>query len=188
MDITLRAVSPDEVEAVRAAILDVFAAAFDGPPYHEGPPDTARFNATLTRHARYTGFRCYVVEDGAGGRIVGFAYGYAALPGGWWYDLVAAALDPLMVDRWMGDAFEFVELAVHPDAQGHGLGARLHDTLLVDVPYRTAVLSTYQGETAARQLYRRRGWVPLLEHFYYPGGTVPMAILGLKLPVRPARG
>ena len=86
-----------------------------------------------------------------------------------------------------GDAFEFVELAVHPDAQGHGLGARLHDTLLVDVPYRTAVLSTYQGETAARQLYRRRGWVPLLEHFYYPGGAVPMAILGLDLPVRRAR-
>ncbi|HEX6609069.1 MAG TPA: GNAT family N-acetyltransferase, partial [Chloroflexia bacterium] len=169
-------------------ILDVFTAAFAGPPYHQGLPDTARFNATLTRHARYTGFRCYVAEEGAGGRIVGFTYGYTALPGGWWYDLVAAALDRKTVDRWMGDAFEFVELAVHPDAQGHGLGARLHDTLLADLPYRTALLSTYQGETAARQLYRRRGWVPLLEHFYYPDGSVPMAILGLKLPLRPARG
>jgi GNAT superfamily N-acetyltransferase len=188
MDITLRVVRPDEVETVRAGILDVFSAAFAGPPYHEGLPDTARFNATLTRHSRYTGFCCYIAEEGVGGRVVGFTYGYAALPGGWWYDLVAAALPPAGVARWMSDAFEFVELAVHPAAQGQGIGARLHDTLLADLPYRTALLSTYQGETAARQLYRRRGWVPLLEDFYYPGSTVPMAILGLKLPVRRARG
>ena len=186
MDITLRAITQDEVETVRTGILDVFAVAFDGPPYHEGPADTARFNESLTRHAGRTGFRCYVAEEGAGGRIAGFAYGYASLPGGWWYDIVAAALDPLVVDKWMCDAFEFVELAVHPDAQGQGIGGRLHDALLASLPYWTALLSTYQGETAARQLYRRRGWVPLLERFYFPGGAVPIVILGLELPVRHA--
>jgi GNAT superfamily N-acetyltransferase len=186
MDMVLRAITPADLESGRGGILDVFAAAFDGPPYHEGPADTARFNESLTRHASRTGFRCYIAEEGAGGRVAGFTYGYASLPGGWWYDIVAAALDPVAVDKWMCDAFEFVELAVHPAAQGQGLGGRLHDALLAGVPYWTALLSTYQGETAARQLYRRRGWVPLLEHFYYADGTVPMAILGLQLPVRPA--
>jgi len=188
MDIALRAITPADLEAVRAGILDVFAAAFDGPPYHEGPPDTARFNATPTRHAGYTGFRCYVAQEGGGGRIVGFTYGYAALPGGWWYDIVAAALDPVAVDKWMCDAFEFVELAVHPAVQGQGLGGRLHDALLAGLPYWMALLSTHQSETAGRQLYRRRGWVPLLEHFYFPGGAIPLVILGLALPVRPAPG
>jgi hypothetical protein len=57
------------------------------------------------------------------------------------------------------------------------------DSLPTDT-YSTAVLSTYPGDTNAMHLYRKRGWVPLLQDFYFPGRTRPMVIMGLDLEAR----
>lgn len=86
----------------------------------------------------------------------------------------------------MSDYFEFVELAVLLQAQGHRLGGRLHDAITMGLPQRATLLSTYQAETTAMQLYRKRGWVTLLDNFLFAGNVKqPFVIMGLDLSARP---
>lgn len=66
------------------------------------------------------------------------------------------------VDEWVGGHFEFVELAVMPDARGCGIGRRLHDALLADLPHERALLSTSaRSDDPAVRLYSSNGWVTL---------------------------
>ena len=118
---------------------------------------------------------------------MGFAYGYNGGPGLWWFDLVSTAIDPHIYDQWMTNYFEVVELAVAPPYQGLGLGGRLHDRLLEGLPHQTAVLSTIQFETTALLFYRKRGWVTLLQDFYFPGSKNPYLIMGFDLRKRYGR-
>jgi ribosomal protein S18 acetylase RimI-like enzyme len=90
-------------------------------------------------------------------------------------------MSPDQIKRWLSDYFEFVELAVHPDVQGQGTGGQLHDRLLAGLPHATAALSTRQAETRALALYRRRGWVTLLENFHFPGNLDRWLIMGKDL-------
>ncbi len=180
MTIAIVPYSAADTLAARDAIRAVYAAAFAAPPYERGPAAAAAFADTLARHVERQAFRCRVARDTVNGRIVGFTYGYRSAPGQWWHNLVATALDP-PVRPWLEGAFEFVELALDPAYQGRGIGGRLHDALLVEVPQPTAVLSTRQVETAALALYRKRGWQTLRPDFYFPGGPAPWLILGLDL-------
>src|ERR671934_2630699 len=47
----------------------------------------------VPRHAGREGF-LFLGAFEPGGRLVGFVYGYTGASGQWWYDRVAAALDP----------------------------------------------------------------------------------------------
>jgi ribosomal protein S18 acetylase RimI-like enzyme len=174
-----------ELSAHKHALLNVYAAAFAAPPYNEGQIELSRFAEALPRHAQREGFRCFIAREATTGQIVGFAYGYASQPGQWWHDTIAQALSREQAQEWLSDGFEFIELAVTPVFQGYGIGGRLHDALVADLPYRTALLSTYQGDTNAMQLYRKRGWVVLLEDFVYPSddptSDKPFVIMGLRL-------
>jgi ribosomal protein S18 acetylase RimI-like enzyme len=170
------------VAAVRDELVAVYRAAFAPPLHHVSDEDAARFGGEiLPRHAGRAGFRCRVAREAPGGPVVGFAYGYTSAPGQWWHDLVARALGADLAERWLGGAFEFVELAVAPAAQGRGLGGRLHDALLAGLPHRTAVLSTRDAETPAVRLYRGRGWTPLLTGYRFPGGGDHWLVLGRVL-------
>lgn len=172
-------VSSDDAGAYRVPIAAVYRAAFGQPPYRETDVDVDRFGKSFVRHAERNGFRCLVAREND--KVLGFTYGYRGEPGGWWREAVAGALGPAMVDRWLDDYFEFAELAVAPRAQGRGLGGQLHDTLLSGLAQRTAALSAYQGETAAMRLYRKRGWVPLIGEFKFPGNPMRFVIMGLEL-------
>ncbi len=135
---------------------------------------------SLVSHSRRGGFRLFVARDEAG-QLVGFSYGYQGRPGQWWHDFVSRLLSPEGQAEWLGNCFQFVELAVLPAYQGQDIGGRLHDALLAGVPYRTAVLSTYAGENRAMRLYQKRGWKRLANDLTLPGSTVPMVVLGLAL-------
>jgi 8-oxo-dGTP pyrophosphatase MutT (NUDIX family)/ribosomal protein S18 acetylase RimI-like enzyme len=183
--IALEFMTPDQIDADRHAIMGVYRAAFAAPPYAEGVAELSRFALSLTEHAQREGFRLVVAREVTSDQIVGFAYGYASKPGQWWHDTIAAHFTPEQRADWLGDSYEFVELAVTPVMQGYGIGGRLHDALLRDLPQRTAVLSTYQGDTHAMRLYRGRGWVVLCENFVYPSddpsSDKPFVIMGLRL-------
>ena len=168
---------------IRAEIVDVYREAFGESPYFEGDAEVARFaEQALPRHEAHAGFRCVIArEEGA---VVGFAYGYTGAPGQWWHDWVVAQLDPAVAAAWASDAFELVELAVRPAAQGRGTGGRLHDAVLAGLPHRTAMLSTRDEDTPARRLYRRRGWVPLREALRPAPDGPPVLLMGLRLPAR----
>lgn len=175
---TLAYLTPAEVQAARGQLREVYLQAFAQPPYSRDAGVADGFAATLVRHLDREGFRALVAKEDDTGHIVGFAYGYATGPGQWWHEQVARAMPPEQIARWLSGAFELVEFAVLPRAQGQGLGSRLHDTLLQDLPFRTAVLSTMQSETVALQLYRKRGWVTLLQNFIFPGGARSYRIMG----------
>ena len=160
----------------------VYAAAFAPPPYNRTARDAAWFEGQLIKHKGYAGFRGFVAQDE--GRVLGYAYGYASTRGHWWHDAVAEALGGGPEAVWLENAFEVVELAVEPAAQGRGLGGGLHDALLRGLPYRRALLSTIDTETAALALYEKRGWETLLRDFRFPGSTVPTRVMGLELETR----
>jgi len=174
-------VDQEEIARYRDGILKVYREAFGGPPYFEGPEHFERFNASLTSHAGRPGFHCCVARKPDGGQVVGFAYGYSGLPGGWWWDTVASALDKESAACWLEGCFEFVELAVTPACQRKGIGKLLHNALLGDIPHRTAVLSTLDADTPARRLYERMNWTTLLKGFRFPSGTTPYLIMARGL-------
>jgi GNAT superfamily N-acetyltransferase len=187
--IVIEALDAKQVEANRHAILAVYRAAFAAPPYNEGLAEVSRFAAALPPHSQRPGFRCVVAREATTAHIAGFAYGYASQAGQWWYDTLAQQFTAQQRAEWLNDPFEFVELAVSPVMQGYGIGGKLHDALLTDLPHVTALLSTYQGDTSAMQLYRRRGWVILHENFVFPStdpsSDKPFVIMGLRLPREP---
>jgi broad specificity phosphatase PhoE len=140
-----------------AELTEVYRAAFAAPGYDEPEESVVHFrDEQLSTHAARDGFRCVTVRFGD--RLAGFGYGYTGELGQWWSDRVAEGAPQSVVDEWLGGHFEFVELAVDPRWQGRGLGSALHDALLLDLPHRRALLTTYRDERPAPRLYRRLGW------------------------------
>jgi ribosomal protein S18 acetylase RimI-like enzyme len=111
------------------------------------------------RHAARSGYRLVVAMNGT--TVVGFAWGYTGERGQYWPDLVCEVLPAEITDDWVGGHFEFVELAVWPDYRGHGLGSRLHDTLLAGVSQRCLLSTADDLADPAVRLYLRRGWQKL---------------------------
>ena len=136
-------------------------------------------------HVHRAGFRAVATLDPAG-RLLGFGYGYTSATGQWWHDQVHAALRREARRTWLTDCFEVVELHVHPQAQGHRLGANQLRGLLGLASGRTTLLSTPEADeqrSRAWRLYRRFQFVDVLRRFHFPGDDRPFAILGRTLPL-----
>lgn len=111
------------------------------------------------RHRTRAGFRLTLARER--GQLLGFAWGYTGERGQYWPDLISREMGS-RVDGWIGGHFEFVELAVIPEARQRGIGALLHDALLAAVPHARALLATTDHiDDPAVRLYRSRGWVSL---------------------------
>lgn len=164
-----------------AEIRRIYAAAFAAPPYAEGPAAVRGFAQAFADHAGRRGFQCVVAREPGATALLGFAYGYTTAAGQPWRDAVADALGEARVERWLGDAFELVDLAVDPPAHGRGIGGRLHDAMLDALPHRAALLSTAREETPALHLYAGRGWQTLVEEIWLPGATLWMRVLSRDL-------
>jgi ribosomal protein S18 acetylase RimI-like enzyme len=183
MQITLKSLTNNQIEEMKAEILEVYHRAFAEPPYNKTEADVVGFSQTLDLHRNRLNARLMVAQD-ENGLITGFAYGYEALGGQWWYEVVEKTMPASMAREWLHGSFELVELAVKPSMQGHGIGGRLHDGILSGLSNRTAVLSTIETETTALHLYRKRGWITLLENFRFPTSIHTYYIMGLKLPLK----
>ncbi|GAA2758007.1 GNAT family N-acetyltransferase [Actinopolymorpha rutila] len=122
--------------------------------------DYATWRSDLfARHAGRDGFRLAAATDDD--QMIGFAWGYLGRRGQYWSDLVYEALPHDVASKWVGNHFEFVELAVLPAYRGNGLGRALHD-LLLDGVRRPCLLSTSdEPDDPAVHLYTRSGWKSL---------------------------
>ncbi|MFF0340051.1 GNAT family N-acetyltransferase [Kribbella sp. NPDC004875] len=140
---------------------EVFGAAFGAPGYEDTQSDGAAFAAEqLPAHAARDDFKLVTAQvDGA---VAGFAYGFTGQRGQWWPDRVAQAVSAELAAEWIGGHFEVVELAVVPGAQGRCLGTALMGELMLDLPHRKALLTTYVDDRPAPRLYRRMGWQVLV--------------------------
>jgi ribosomal protein S18 acetylase RimI-like enzyme len=138
-------------------------------------------------HTRRHAFRAVATLEEGTDRLMGFGYGYLSGAGQWWHEQVRAGLPVNAYRRWMGHAFELVELHVLPEAQGAGLGEAQLRTLLDGAVGSTVILSTPEGESRAWKLYRRMGFQDVLRDHLFPGDERPFAVLGRTLPVEPGR-
>lgn len=181
MQTQLLSLTPKDVSAWTEQLLNIYRLAFAAPPYNGTEEGVQNFAQTLISHSQRSGFCLYAAYGKEEQKLVGFTYGYTSQPGQWWHDTIIRAMSPTMAQKWLSYALELVELAVMPEAQGYGIGGQLHDALLRDAPQRTALLSTYDGETNGMHLYRKRGWITLLSPYYYPNGDKPMVIMGRQL-------
>lgn len=168
----VRIASVDLPSRVDEAV-EVEAAAF------RRPVDRNRAGGYL-RHSTYPGFFALGAFD-RDDRLVGFGYGHTDQPGQWWHEQVAPAMAEAGCSEWLAEAFVLVELHVLPAHQGRGLGRRLLTELLAGRGERRALLSTDDGETPARSLYRRVGFTDLLTGFRFTTTTRPYAVMGAPL-------
>jgi len=181
MTIEVVRLSAQEIAPVQSQIIEIYQQAFRGPPYYKDANEVRGFINVFPHHQSRDGFRCIIAREQETGLLAGFAYGYTGFDGQWWHNLVVRTMEPEMVQFWMSNVFEVVEVAVLPSMQGHGFGARIHDALLEDLPHRTATLSTLHEETTALKMYDNRGWVTLLPNFVFPGYEEPYRIMGKVL-------
>jgi GNAT superfamily N-acetyltransferase len=165
----------------RDRIVAVFASVFQEPPWLESAADTARFASDLPWYESRTGAR-WVVAEVPGGPLVGFAFGFMGELSPEVHHALTAVHGALGAEQWLGDAFQFVELAVLPSHRGQGIGGRLHDALLAEVDAATAILFTDEGASDALRLYRARGWVPLLDQYASAVSGRSTLVMGLRMP------
>jgi ribosomal protein S18 acetylase RimI-like enzyme len=157
------------------SLLTVFGAALG---YRQADPRVRAQESITRRHAERVDFRAFGAFD-AQQQLVGFSYGYASQPGLWWREQVWSAMRPALREHWFADAFEVCELHVHPAHQGQHLGSQLHDLLVDDLPYRTALLSVMHRSERARQLYASRGWQTLIAELRFSSEpATPFSVLG----------
>lgn len=187
----LRELNARQFVAGLDALTGIYALAMDAPA-----SQLPGRRSTMERHASYPAFRAVAAvlppDDaspaGAHAAIIGFAYGFHGAAGQWWHDVVLATLTTERGDEdaryWLGDSFEIAEVHVQPAHQGMGIGRAMMHALAAGRLERVALLSTPDGHTRARQLYRSLGFTDLVPGFTFPGSGPPYAIMGAALPLR----
>lgn len=164
----------DTLARRRDDLLDVYAEAMQ-----VSPASAKNRRSILSSHLDRKGLEVVAaVDDDA---LVGIGYGYLGSPGQWWHDQVREVLTIEASRSWLDGAFEVCELHVRPAAQGRGLGRQLLDRLLERTGARTAVLTTPDAPTRARDFYRAGGWVELAAGVRFPGDSRAFAVLGKEL-------
>jgi len=147
---------PTAVQAEDAFRL-VYAEAFAGPPYNEGPDDVAATFRRFRSQTRKGTFRATLArtEDG---EPVGIAYGCPLGPNtGWWDQLT----EPVPDDMRREDGhrtFGLMELAVRGPWRGQGVARRLHETPFDGIEAERVLLNVHPDSKAAPAAYRAWGY------------------------------
>jgi ribosomal protein S18 acetylase RimI-like enzyme len=187
MSTRIMTLTDQQIETLQFQIVAIYRDAFGRLPYNKPEAEITEFAQSFLNQLDRDGYRFVGAFDSDSERLVGFAYGYDITAARWWCEYVKPALPEEVAFTWLEDSYQFVELVVDPRYQGRGIGSRLHDELLREVPQDRAVLSTLQGQTAAHRLYRRRGWIVLREDLVFPGVDRRYQIMGLELKRGSAR-
>src|SRR5206468_9702176 len=103
---------------------------------------------------------------------------FEAEPWNDWYAEVLRAVGREAADTWIRGRFALGWFAVRPEHRSAGIGTRLHDQLLVSTGPTRWWLVTHDLESAARRLYRRKGWIEL-GRGPLGWGRAPRLVLGL---------
>ncbi len=173
--ITIAPVFPARDDASREAFVKLHAEAFSPLPYRRTSAQISGFRDALRQHVMRPGFTAFCAD--AGDRTVAFAYGYTTSPNYQWDRNIREALGP-RARSWLVDCFALAELAVHPDAQGYGIGRAVHDALLAAQPHPRAVLSTLDAPTPGRLMYSLAGWQVLADNVRFPVSADRYVIMG----------
>ncbi|WP_431886758.1 GNAT family N-acetyltransferase [Micromonospora wenchangensis] len=145
-----------DVDRFIAEMSDLYETVYAEPPYNGGPLFTRdRFQQRTDRQKQTPGFTLVTAHTGR--VLVGFAFGLPFGEDKWWGG-TSTPHPPAEVVA--GTKFAVIELVVHPDWRGQGLGRTLLDNLLDQRPERYAILLA-EPTAPARQIYHRWGWQQL---------------------------
>ena len=122
------------------------------PPYEEGPEQFGQFREMLLDQLERAGFALVTAHDRE--QLVGAVYGWTMIAGTWWSQ--AEDEPPSTIKNT--DKFAVMEWLVHPAYRKHGIGGNLMDRLLGSRHERYATLAS-DPRSAARQIYKRAGWL-----------------------------
>lgn len=158
MTTTVHTLGPRQIDRdVQQGLGRVFLAAYGDPHLPESELDAQNFvESTVPRHARRKGFRLVLARTD--GEVSGYGYGFTGRHGQFWSDWLAGAAPEDIVETWVGDHFELVDIVVDPAFRGRGVAGELHDHLIDGLPQQRALLATTPDSGAAARLYEGRGW------------------------------
>ncbi|MGA8987534.1 N-acetyltransferase family protein [Aeromicrobium sp.] len=162
MTTTVIALTRKQLDAtVLDSLATVYLAAYGDASLPESRLDAENFaSSTVPRHARRDGFRLVVATTD--GEVSGYGYGFTGKRGQFWSDWLAGAAPADIVETWVGDHFELVDIVVDPGHRGRGVAGKLHDVLVEGLPQERALLATAPDDGAAARLYGGRGWQVLV--------------------------
>ena len=137
--------------------------------FRESDVDMARYrDESVPEMSDCAGFRGFVawLDD----RLIGFVVGYDATAIPRWFESAMRAVDGTPVAAWLPEAWYFADIAVHPEAQGKGIGTLLHDQIVATVTNRRRMLITFHGDHPAKRFYLRLGWREVIPDLHWAPG------------------
>ncbi|MFE0104104.1 GNAT family N-acetyltransferase [Streptomyces sp. NPDC059009] len=150
-----------DAQDVRSLLLDIHDEVYaDNPdPFHR----RERWSYFLDRWSSREDWRCIAGWEEGG--PVGFAYGSAFKPGGWWKGSTRPA-------DLRGPVFGLSELMVLPKWRGTGRAKKIHDTLIAPVKARVVSLQVEVEHHKVVRLYESWGYRQVDE--FKPGDDTPV--------------
>lgn len=156
---------------VEGAFRGVYAEAFAGAPYHEGPDDVAAAFARFPALTRRAGFRAALARD-EDGQPVGMTYGYCLAADAVWWDHLVTPVPDAMRREDGHRTFGLIELAVRPSWQGRGVARLLHRALLDGLTAERVLLNAHPEGSAASAAYRAWGYRKVGEAIPWDGADL----------------
>jgi len=150
----------DEAERWEDQICALYDDVFSRPPFHWRADESAlhRDRLLLLATEPSFGIALALAGTGAGTDLAGFAYGYGLGPGTHWWAGRTGPLPDDLIAEWPGRTFLLFDFAVHADHRGHGVGRRLHDTLLGSRTEQRATLAVQPAAVEVKKVYERWHW------------------------------
>lgn len=185
MTVVVRAVCGERLLAYAEGVRAVYADAFGGPPWHEGPERADAYLERLAGDTHRPGFTAALALDGD--TVLGWATAWTTpdpFPAGRCHPQISAALGERRTGDWLSGAREVDELAVAAPARRTGLGGRLLAAVTADRPDGRCWLLTSVAARQALAFYEREGWTQVTHPA--PGGAGVAAFLGPRHPARTA--
>lgn len=137
-------------------IFQLYYETFSKPPYRWPDNEEKHFRQQLSRLATDATFGIATAQTAD--ELVGFAYGYTLRPDTtWWDGFVMPVPEELTTER-EGRTFALIDFAVAESWRRHGIGRRLHDTLLTSRHEARATLAVEPAAHEARAVYERWAW------------------------------
>lgn len=155
-DISVRVHAATQATAFTSAIVELYAAVFAEPPYHEDAEDVEGFRELLEVEIPQPGFRLVTAEIGT--TLVGFGYGYTLRASTRWWEGIAPPLPPALTAEWDGRTFAIKEIAVAAPHRRKGIARLLHDSLLDHRHEERATLTVRPEAYPAIAAYASWGW------------------------------
>ncbi|MEV0843595.1 GNAT family N-acetyltransferase [Actinocatenispora sera] len=168
-DAALDVTGPDQLDALRADLVEVYSDAYAERIAASEFYSTDRYWSRITGYATRPGFTLATARRGH--TMIGYALGFTlAANAAWWEDL-RTPVDPDDIREDGHRTFAVCELMVRPDQRGRGYGHGLHDALLARRPEQRATLLV-RPDNPVRDAYLRWGWRVLGRNQPYPDSPV----------------